>query len=144
MTMRRLLTAVIATCALAACDGDDGTGPDVDETPASLVGVYRLVTVNGDSLPALLRNDSVQVAVTSGYYNLNADDTFTYGFAYAVTRGGATTTETEAGSGEWGRNNDAVIFFYADEELFPEAGTVSGRHPYMTVILASPYVFRRE
>ena len=141
--IKRLLSTLVAVLALAACSDDDPTGPD-DGTPASLVGVYRLVTVNGDSLPVLLRDDSVRVAITSGFYNLNVDETFTYGFAYSVSRNGATTIETEEGNGEWGQNNDAVIFLYANEELFPEAGTVSGRYLYMTVILASPYVFRRE
>ena len=138
---KRILATVLLSLALAACGDDDPTGPD--ETPSSLAGLYILVSVNGDSLPVLLRDDSVRVIITAGQYNLNMDETFTFSLTYNVTRNGATTPQTSTGLGQWFQNNDAVLFDYGAEE-FPDAATVSGRFMYMTMLVASPYVFRRE
>jgi hypothetical protein len=139
--LKRAFVAVLLACALAACGDDDSTGPD--DTPASLAGRYILVSVDGDTLPVLLRDDSVRVVITAGQYSLNMDDTFTFSFTYNVTRNGATAPQTISGLGQWFQNKDAVWFDYGEEE-FPDAATVSGRFMYMTVLVASPYVFRRE
>ena len=139
--LKRVFGTVLLALALAACGDDDSTGPD--ETPSSLAGRYILVSVNGDSLPVLLRDDSVRIIITAGQYNLNMDETFTFSFTYNVTRNGATTPQTSTGLGQWFQNNDAVLFDYGGEE-FPDAATVAGRFMYMTVLVASPYVFRRE
>jgi hypothetical protein len=143
MRTRRVLAALLLLLAVGACGGDDGTGLEEEETQESLVGRYNLVTVNGDTLPVLLRDDSVRVTITSGYYNLNIDETFTFGFSYQVTRGGATTSEADSGFGFWFQNNDAVLFDYGEEDI-PDAATVAGRYMYMTVFLASPFVFLRQ
>jgi hypothetical protein len=137
--MRRLLTWVLLSCALAACSDDDPTGPE----EAVFEGLYQLIKVNGDTLPVVLEGDSVTFTILSGHYNLNRDETFTYQFSLTVAvLGGATTTENSAGLGFWARNNDAIFFQYADGS-FPDAATIVGREMYMT-IAAFPYVFRRE
>jgi hypothetical protein len=138
--MKRLLAVLLCALALGACSGDDPTGPD--ETPESLVGRYTLVRVNGDSLPVVLRDDSVRITITAGYYNLNNDETFTYGLSYTVARNGASTPQSDTGLGFWAQNNDAVLLAYADDS-FPDAATVAGRNMYMTSF-ATTYVFRRE
>jgi hypothetical protein len=137
--VKRLLASLLLTLALGACSGDDDpTGPEEDV----FEGRYNLVTVDGDSVPAVFQGDSATVTVVSGYFNLNLDETFTYAFTIRVVENGVTTTESPGGLGLWARNNDAVYFVYADES-FPDAATIANGHMYMTSGL-SVYVFRKQ
>jgi hypothetical protein len=137
--VRRLLVSLLLALALGACGGDDdATGPE-ESGPE---GRWVLVSIDGDSVPVTFTGDSATVTVSSGFYNINNDHTFTYNFSYVVIRNGASTPQTAGGLGVWESNNDAIFFDYADGS-FPDGGTIVGRMMYMTVGF-SPYVYRRE
>jgi hypothetical protein len=136
--VKRLVVSLLLALALGACGGDDSTGPEEDVTE----GRWVLVSIDGDSLPVTFTGDSATVTVSSGYYNINTDNTFTYNFAFIVIQNGASTPQTSAGLGIWERNNDAIFFGYSDGS-FPDGATIVGRMMYMTIGF-SPYVFRRE
>ena len=127
--------ALIATAVLLSACGGDGLGPE------DIAGTYRLITVAGESLPALLATDGVtSVELESGTVRLNSDFTFSTTLSIRVFDHNTSLTETDAGVGTFTQNGTALVFTYTDGSI--EGGSLNGDR--LTIIVeAVALVFER-
>ncbi len=143
MQNRAMLGALAALSILAAaCGGDDGPAAP---TPDSIVGEYRLATINGAALPFTFRPDSLldfegsgdtlvfTETVSRDNYTLSANGRFTNSYRFVGTEsttedGVPDVTETldEMALGTWSRTTlegQPVVRLVADSIV-----DASGRH----------------
>jgi hypothetical protein len=107
--MRRLL-ALFALATLATSCGDSPTAIDNVH-----VGVYNLISFNGDEPPVVVLEDEEGVLeITGGKVTLNADGTFTDETTLRNTLNGEVTTGTETGSGTYAKNGGIITFTLAN------------------------------
>lgn len=129
--MRRLLTLVglALTLTASACDGNS-TGPN-----GSVVGTYRLRTINGQSLPFTFGSGASAVTVVAEQTTLNADGSYV-----DITRFSDGSTFEENGVYT---NNNGALFFQDFDDGIQYSGSVSGN--VLTEFFANyTYVFVRD
>ena len=122
--MRKRLIGAAMLMAVAACsDGDSGTAPD----EASLVGVYALITFNGQNLPQTFVADGDSVTLTAGSVTLNRDKTFSDATSFTLRRPGAPPfSGTQTLSGTYVRTGNNVTFNMTSPEVFTYNMTLNG------------------
>ena len=128
--MRRLLTLVglALTLTASACD-DNSTGPN-----GSVVGTYRLRTINGQTLPFTFSGTS-GVTVVAEQTTLNADGSYV-----DITRFADGSTFEENGVYT---NNNGALFFQDFDDQIEYSGSVSGN--VLTEFFTNyTYVFIRD
>lgn len=119
LNMIRSVALLLMVALVAGCS--DSTGPG----DGSVTGTFKLQTVNGNNLPAAviqIGNDKVEI--TEGSITMNADKTYSSRIGIRVTEGGRTITNTEASTGTYARNNNAITFTDSDGEV--NTGSLSG------------------
>lgn len=112
--MRRLVLRLgLASAALAAgaCGGD---GPPAITDPTDdadlAVGVYALLTINGQPLPFLLDQEgSDLLEITAGTVSLELNRSFSDVTTYRLTLSGVVTTETDGATGTWDLAGNTVF-----------------------------------
>jgi hypothetical protein len=125
MKILRSLLTLFTVLLLVGCK--DTTGPD-----AKHVGTYRLDTVNGSKLPAVLvQLGADKLEITEASITLNADNSYTGQVTLRETEGGRTSTETSRESGTYTRNNNAITLSSDDGET--QSASLSGRTLTMTL-----------
>ena len=106
LNKRSLILAALV--ALTACGGESGTGPDA--TPASVVGVWHLRTLDGKPLPVTITPSEGRTGslTTSETLTLAADSTFVDQFESMRTFDGQ-PVESTAGrfTGTWSQAENA-------------------------------------
>jgi hypothetical protein len=96
---------------LAACGGDEGTGP------ATVTGTYNLQTVDGAALPyILIQAGADRLEITGGRITLNPDNTFSDRTDYRLIEDGDTSTDSETYFGTYTVNGQFVALEYDDGE----------------------------
>ncbi len=119
--MRRFLilaTAVLAGGLLPACGDDDTTGPE------SILGLYNLVTVNGEALPT----DVGGLEWIAASIELKSDETYTISLTFDL--GGGPETDIQTGE------------FTVDPLDFDDfTGTVSGNTLTLVSTTVPPVTF---
>jgi hypothetical protein len=113
--LHRVLAMIVALA--SACS--DGTGP------SEIAGRYELKTVNGVALPATV-NLGGTVTIAAGFFQLEKDGSFTFGYTETGQLGGQSFTQEISGLGLWVQTKNTVQFKYQDGST-PEIGTISGR-----------------
>ena len=105
----RMLAVATALFAVMACGG----GSDTTAPPGAdaAVGVYTLVTINGQPMPVIVQgsgNDKIEV--TGGAVTLKQDRTFSDITNARITAAGSATSESDTVSGTWTRQANTVQF----------------------------------
>lgn len=90
-----------------------------------LDGRYNLETVNGSRVPAATNLGGTPVTIQSGFFQLDADGTFTFNYTMSAQAGGTTTTQQINGLGVWVQNDHTVQFNFQDGST-PEVATING------------------
>lgn len=115
--MRKLATLGLALT-LAACG--DATGP------TSIVGLYSLQTVNGETLPVTVFQDATErFEILGGRVSLNGDGTFSDATDFRYTSGQTVLTDTETATGTYVETGNNITFNVSDGGSYSMA--VSGR-----------------
>jgi predicted small secreted protein len=90
-TVARLGLVLAASLVLAGCNDQSAAKLDVDPT-----GVYALVSVNGDKLPASVSHEGASLQVRAGGFTIQADGTCTCKTTFVPPSGTEVTRETTA------------------------------------------------
>src|SRR5215470_9560672 len=102
------MALLVGSLCVAACDDSDNLNFVL---PIDTFGTFTLVSVNGNSLPAVVV-DSVSPPLTiralSGQIAINADNTFSDLVALEQTVGGIVTTSTRSCSGTWSSSGATI------------------------------------
>jgi hypothetical protein len=111
--MRRLAAASLALVAsVSACSSST-------DASVSIVGIYSLRTINGQSLPFLLVSDAQgTIEVTNGTVDLRADGTFSDVTTFRVVEGGQETIEVDTGTGTYRRTGNTVTFSLSNGDSY--------------------------
>ena len=100
MRTRPAALALALVLLLAACGGDDSTGPQQE----SILGSYTLVTINGSDFPFLLFNTGVErVEWTGEAITLSENATYSEARSYLTSENGVETAEEEQFTGTYTR-----------------------------------------
>ena len=100
MRTRPAALALALVLLLAACGGDDSTGPQQE----SILGSYTLVTINGNDFPFLLFNTGVErVEWTGGAITMSENATYSEARSYLTSENGVETAEEEQFTGTYTR-----------------------------------------
>lgn len=138
VSARGLRTAALLPLAFLAGCGD-ATGP-----PADITGTYALMTVDGDPLPLLVRDDVLyRLDLTDGQLVLRPDSTFLLQLRTRVFRKKENTTEyvDEGAVGEIIRDGGQITLRSVIGSSYE--GTVSGRTLILWLGSDRRYEFRR-
>lgn len=121
--MRRFLSLslLLVLPMFVACD-DDPSSPD----DTSHVGVYQLVSVDGEEVPFTFEEEGETITVLEGAITLNANGSFTWAAELEITVGEETTTETDGLAGTYTRSGNTVTFEHGGEDVGFETATLSG------------------
>lgn len=92
--MKRALL-LVAALGLAAC-AQDLISPD-----ERIAGTYQLISIDGDSLPITLRNDSVRVEFVSAELLMGLNGVYREIDSFRTTRGTAITTQVDTFTATW-------------------------------------------
>ena len=96
--MKSLLNIALACCLVAAprlvLAADDEA--DTVNVPDDPTGVYTLVSVNGDPLPATLNHEGATLLIRSGSFTINADGTCVSRMVFVPPPGTEVTREVRA------------------------------------------------
>ena len=120
--MRKLIGSILLAM-VVACGGDKATGPN-----ASITGNYTLRTVNGNTVPAVVfQNTTEKEELTAGNINLNADRTWSGSLSLRSTNltNGATATLSLPANGTYTNNNGSITLTDASDNS-QLTGTVGG------------------
>ena len=120
--MRKLIGSILLAM-VVACGGDKATGPN-----ASITGNYTLRTVNGNTVPAVVfQNTTEKEELTAGNINLNADRTWSGSLSLRSTNltNGATATLSLPANGTYTNNNGSLTLTDASDNS-QLTGTVGG------------------
>ena len=120
--MRKLIGSILLAM-VVACGGDKATGPN-----ASITGNYTLRTVNGNTVPAVVfQNTTEKEELTAGNINLNADRTWSGALSLRSTNltNGATATLSLPANGTYTNNNGSITLTDASDNS-QLTGTVGG------------------
>ena len=120
--MRKLIGSILLAM-VVACGGDKATGPN-----ASITGNYTLRTVNGNTVPAVVfQNTTEKEELTAGNINLNADRTWSGALSFRSTNltNGATATLSLPANGTYTNNNGSITLTDASDNSHL-TGTVGG------------------
>ena len=120
--MRKLIGSILLAM-VVACGGDKATGPN-----ASITGNYTLRTVNGNTVPAVVfQNTTEKEELTAGNVNLNADRTWSGALSLRSTNltNGATATLSLPANGTYTNNNGSITLTDASDNS-QLTGTVGG------------------
>ena len=120
--MRKLIGSIFLAM-VVACGGDKATGPN-----ASITGNYTLRTVNGNTVPAVVfQNTTEKEELTAGNVNLNADRTWSGALSLRSTNltNGATATLSLPANGTYTNNNGSITLTDASDNS-QLTGTVGG------------------
>ena len=120
--MRKLIGSILLAM-VVACGGDKATGPN-----ASITGNYTLRTVNGNTVPAVVfQNTTEKEELTAGNVNLNADRTWSGSLSLRSTNltNGATATLSLPANGTYTNNNGSITLTDASDNS-QLTGTVGG------------------
>ena len=120
--MRKLIGSILLAM-VVACGGDKATGPN-----ASITGNYTLRTVNGNTVPAVVfQNTTEKEELTAGNINLNADRTWSGALSLRSTNltNGATATLSLPANGTYTNNNGSITLTDASDNT-QLTGTVGG------------------
>jgi len=120
--MRKLIGSILLAM-VVACGGDKATGPN-----ASITGNYTLRTVNGNTVPAVVfQNTTEKEELTAGNINLNADRTWSGSLSLRSTNltNGATATLSLPANGTYTNNNGSITLTDASDNT-QLTGTVGG------------------
>ena len=120
--MRKLIGSILLAM-VVACGGDKATGPN-----ASITGNYTLRTVNGNTVPAVVfQNTTEKEELTAGNINLNADRTWSGSLSLRSTNltNGATATLSLPANGTYTNNNGSLTLTDASDNT-QLTGTVGG------------------
>lgn len=114
------LSFVFALVAMGAFGcGDDATSPE--DTP---VGVWTLVSVDGEPLPFVLETAVSKLEVLASRITINSDDTCSVSATVRVTIDGNMSTTTESADCTWTRSGNVIMF--TGEDGSPDAAAWSG------------------
>ncbi|HYD53081.1 MAG TPA: hypothetical protein VEA99_10650 [Gemmatimonadaceae bacterium] len=101
--MRAVLAALALVISVAACS--DITGP-------GSTGTYDLETVNGRSLPFVVRSEiGYRLELTRSTLTLERDGSYTSTFTWRETENGQSFTDTERYSGTYERRGDDLWLY---------------------------------
>ena len=120
--MRKLIGSILLAM-VVACGGDKATGPN-----ASITGNYTIRTVNGNTVPAVVfQNTTEKEELTAGNINLNADRTWSGSLSLRSTNltNGATATLSLPANGTYTNNNGSLTLTDASDNS-QLTGTVGG------------------
>jgi hypothetical protein len=99
------LGALVALAALAACS--DSTAPSTQVAG----GDYALATVNATGLPYTYSVGSTTITIDSDIYTLQSDGNYSEAINETVSNGVSTSPASDAESGTWSQNGNAVVFY---------------------------------
>ncbi len=119
----RLLALLVFVVLLGVGCGEDSP----TEAVAGIVGAYTLLTVNDETLPAVVGEDPPGVEkqeITGGWLSLRADRTWTMNIDFRTTYiNGSVDTHQMGREGTFTRSDDAITFSTATESY---SSSVSG------------------
>jgi hypothetical protein len=129
----RLAAFAAATVLLAACGGSDSNAPD-----NSHVGVYALVSVDGETLPVTIADEpGLLVTLTEGAMTLNANNTFALTTRFeAVVNGEPIPPGFTNCNGSYRRSGNTITLTSTGTEecdAVTTTGTLSGDGNTLTV-----------
>lgn len=120
---KRLIGAAMLMAVTACSNGDGGTGPDA----ATHVGVYQLISVNGQGLPFTLPSDADTVTISARAVTLNRDNSFSDATTFTFRRAGTPTfSGTQTVSGTYVRSGSNITFNMTSPEPLTYSMTLSG------------------
>jgi hypothetical protein len=133
--LRRSLMSLLLLGVGLSCK--DASGPD------DLVGIWRLETVSGQSLPFLLEQDGAfKVELTGETVELLASGRQTMVTSFRVTDGGVVTTESIPAPGNYTVNGSTLLLTFDND---PETYTATVDGDLMTINdIGLTFVYRRE
>jgi hypothetical protein len=105
--IRRMLVAALSLTLIGCGDSNEPNNDDI-------TGVYRLQTVNGQSLPFILEQTGQdKVELLSDVYTFAATGSFTQLTTYRITENGQVSTETEPDEGTWARSGSNITVTFS-------------------------------
>jgi hypothetical protein len=133
--VRRSLVSLLLSVVVLSCK--DSTGPD------DLLGVWRLETVSGQSLPFVLEQDGAfKVELTGETVTLQNAGRQTMVTSFRVTDGGIVSTESIPASGNFTVNGSTLVLTFDND---PETYTAIVNGDLMTIEdIGLTFVYRRE
>ncbi len=121
-TLKRRVRVLLFLTLLMGCGGSTGlTGP------SSIFGLYQLVGVDGESLPAIVEETAeFKRELVSGFIRLNSDETFSQVLRIRDTSGEGVTTASLSSRGSFRREGNSFRFIFNMSVSDPTLGTLDG------------------
>lgn len=129
------LTAVV----LAAC-AQDLASPD-----ERIAGTYQLITIDGDTLPILVQNDSVKVELVGADLLMGLNGVYREIDRFRLTRGTSVTTQVDTFTAVWNftTNNTLRLTTQTRNGPLTFTGAWDGSRTLIFEIGGFDWVFRR-
>ena len=133
--LRRTIVSLLLLVVGLSCK--DASGPD------DLLGIWRLETVSGQSLPFLLEQDGAfKVELTGETVELLASGRQNMVTSFRVTDGGVVTSESVPASGSYSVNGSTLLVTF-DNDTDTYTAIVNG--DLMTIVdIGLTFVYRRD
>jgi hypothetical protein len=125
--MKRLLFTLLL--GLCACGGSESNAP-----LESAVGMWRVATIGGQSLPVRINSNDV----TAAYFDIRSTGSFTQSTTFRAISNGALSVQVSDGT--WTESGGTIVFKYPggfSDEIGARAGNT------LTVNYGQPWVFVR-